>query len=326
MSFSWASQAQKGPIVALAPMDGYTDSAFRQVVKIVEPRTIVFSEFVSADGFARAGKKLAPLVAFNPKRERPYIVQLFGKHPEYFAQAAKILEDMGVDGIDINLGCPAKKVIGSGHGSDLIRNPCLAAEIVSAVKKAVKIPVSTKTRLGWIDDSTLQDFIRGLIEAGSSLITIHGRTVKQGYAGEANWEPIYKLKKAFPGVPIIGNGDIRSGADAKEKLGNLDGVMIGRASFGNPWIFQEVTAALNGEEFSPPTPKEKGEIIKTHAQLLIETKGERRAMLEFRKHLLSFTKGFPGAREMRAKMTSIENIQDVKVVVDKMVDSLSQQI
>ena len=317
--FSWSDLAKKSPIVALAPMDGYTDSAFRQIGKIVEPRCIVFCEFVSADGLSRNFKKMSQLVQFNPKRERPYIVQIFGKNPAAFAEAAKFLEDFGVDGIDINFGCPAKKVVGSGHGSDLIRNPDLAAEIVFETQKAVKIPVSTKTRLGWESHETLIEFIGKLIKAGSKMITIHGRTVKQGYSGSADWSEIYELKKAFPNTPIPGNGDITSGEKAKEMLENLDGVMIGRGSFGNPWILAEVYAALTGEGYCPPTPEEKGEIITKHAEILIETKGEYRAMLEFRKLLLNFTKGFPGAREMRRDMTSLECLDDVKRIVEKIV-------
>ena len=319
MTLDWKNLAARGSIVALAPMDGYTDSAYRQVVKIVEPRTIVFCEFVSADGLSRAPKKMARLVHFNKKIERPYIAQMFGKNPKAFVEAAKFLEDFGVDGIDINYGCPARKVVGSGHGSDLIRNPCLAAEIVHATQKAVSVPVSVKTRLGWNSDETLIPFVGNLIAAGAKMITIHGRTVKQAYAGKANWQPIYELKKAYPDTPILGNGDITSGEEAQKKIGNLDGVMIGRGSFGNPWIFREVVAALHGEKYTPPTPQEKGEIIQKHAELLIETKGEKRAMLEFRKHLLTFTKGFPGAREMRGKMTSIENIDDVKEVIREIV-------
>ena len=319
MPLDWKALAKQGPIVALAPMDGYTDSAYRQIGKILEPRCIVFCEFVSADGISRAPKKMKEIVQYNPAVERPYVVQMFGKNPQAFAEAAKFLQDFGVDGIDINYGCPAKKVVGSGHGSDLIRNPCLAADIVAAVKKAVSIPVSTKTRLGWEGSETLIPFIGDLLSAGSDMITIHGRTVKQQYSGEADWGPIYALKDAYPEAVILGNGDIRSGADAKAKLGNLDGVMIGRGSFGNPWILHEVYAALYNEASTPPTPEEKGAIIRKHAELLIETKGQRRAMLEFRKHLLSFTRGFAGARDLRAQMTSIEKIEDVESVVQQIV-------
>ncbi len=319
MTFSWQNLAAQGPIVALSPMDGYTDSAYRQVAKIVEPRCVVFCEFVSADGLSRAPKKMERIVQFDPQVERPYIVQMFGKNPAAFAEAAKFLQDFGVDGIDINYGCPAKKVVGSGHGSDLIRNPCLAADIVAAVKQAVSIPVSTKTRLGWESPETLIGFIGELLAAGSDMITIHGRTVKQQYTGFADWQPIYELKKAYPHAVILGNGDIKSGADAREKIGNLNGVMIGRGSFGNPWIMREAYAALHGEEFIPPTAEEKGEIIRKHAELLIKTKGQRRAMLEFRKHLLSFTRGFAGARELRGQMTSIESMGDVEAVIAQIV-------
>ena len=312
----WQAEAAKGPIVALAPMDGYTDSAYRQIAKIVEPRCFVFCEFVSADGLSRARRKMSRLVQFNPRIERPYIVQIFGKNPQAFAEAAEFLEAFGVDGIDINYGCPAKKVVGSGHGSSMIRTPCLAAECVAAVKNAVTIPVTTKTRLGWEDPSTLINFVGTLIEAGSEMITIHGRTVKQQYMGAADWDPIYELKKAYPDTPILGNGDITSGQIARDKLGNLDGVMIGRGTFGNPWLLKEAYAALHGEDYAPLTPQEKGDIIRQHAQILIATKGESRAMKEFRKHLLNFTKGFPGSRELRGQMTSIENMDDVEKVVE----------
>ena len=298
-------------------MDGYTDSAYRQIAKIVEPNSYVFCEFVSADGLSRARRKMSKLVQFNPAIERPYIVQIFGKNPQAFAEAAQFLEEFGVDGIDINYGCPSKKVVGSGHGSSMIRTPCLAAECVAAVKNAVKIPVTTKTRLGWEDHSTLIDFVGTLIEAGSEMITIHGRTVKQQYMGEANWDPIYELKRKYPDTPILGNGDVTSGAIAKSKLGNLDGMMIGRASFGNPWILKEIYAELHGLPYTPPTPEEKGEIIRKHAELLIDTKGEYRAMKEFRKHLLNFTKGFPGSRELRGQMTSIESMDDIERVVEQ---------
>jgi len=317
VKFSWKSTAQQGKIVALAPMDGYSDSAFRQIAKIIEPRTIVFCEFVSADGLSRAPKKMARLVQFSPEVERPYIVQMFGKNPLAFAEAARFLEDFGVDGIDINYGCPARKVVGSGHGSSMIRTPDLAAECVAAVKKSVKIPVSAKTRLGWSDDSTLQSFAKKLISAGAEMLTIHGRTVNQQFSGSANWHPMYELKTAFPETIILGNGDVTSGEIAKEKIGNLDGVMIGRASFGNPWIFREVANALFDEQYHPPTPEEKAKIIRRHAELLLETKG-RSGILEFRKHLLSFTKGFPGAREMRREMTAIESVEDVEKVIEKM--------
>jgi len=317
LDFSW--QTTPKPIVALSPMDGYTDSAYRQIVKLIEPRAIVFSEFVSADGLHRAPKKVSELVSFNADIEQPYIAQIFGKNPEAFAIAAKVLTDLGVAGIDINYGCPAKKVVGSGHGSSMIRTSELAAECVAAVRQATPLPLSVKTRLGWTDDSTLQDFVGKMIVAGAEMVTIHGRTVKQGYAGEADFGPIYELKKKYPKTVIIGNGDITSGEIAKAKLGNLDGIMIGRASFGNPWIIHEAVCSLYGEEYTPPTPAEIGKIICRHAEILIETKGKKRAMLEFRKLLLSFTKGFKGAKAMRRDMVSIESLQDVKTIAEKIV-------
>ena len=243
MSFNW--EKLRKPYVILAPMAGYTDSSFRQLIKEIAPPVVCITELISADGLSYGSWKTEAMLKFN-EIERPHILQLFGKKIEHFAKAVKIAESMGFDGVDINMGCPARKVVNSMHGSALIKTPDLAFEIVETCVKNTKLPVSVKTRLGWEDDSTLDDFCLGLQNAGAQMITIHGRTTKQAFTGQANWEPIYRVKKKLS-IPVTGNGDIMSGEMAKERLKNLDGVMVGRATFGNPWIMGEVCLALGLE-------------------------------------------------------------------------------
>jgi len=297
------------PIIALAPMDGYTDSAFRRVCKMVNPNIVIFTEFVSADGLHHQAKKLQEKIQFS-KSEHPIIAQIFGKNTETFITAAKYCEEQGFDGVDINMGCPSKKVIKSEHGMALRKKPDLAFKLVEAVAKASSLPVSVKTRLGWNNADDLIDFAKGIQNAGANLITIHGRTYSQGFSDEANFTPIYKLKSHLS-IPIIGNGSIHSIAEGLKKLKNLDGFMIGQAAIGNPWVFSD-----------KPTPlfKEKLPLIKKHAELLIKLKGEKVAMLEIRKHLLAYVKGMPSAKQYRSHLVhvnSLDNIYDILKTIAK---------
>lgn len=313
-------------------MAGYTDSAFRQIVKEVAPNVVTFSEMVSSDGLRYNSGTNKNLMEYK-ELERPFIVQLFGKVPENFEIAAKIVEEMGADGIDINMGCPAAKVIKSNHGAALIKNPTLAQEITEATVKATKLPVSVKTRLGWEDDSTLINFCKGIEKAGASIMTIHGRTYKQGFRGEANWNPIYKLKEEL-NIPVMGNGDIRSPQDAEDKIKNLDGFMVGRAVFGNPWLMQELDEYFYGEgEINPRIKPEDDKdnpdtflkywikyqkpIILKHAEYAAENKGERIGMNEMRKHLAMYVKGLPGATELRKKLVLVNSVEDVRKILEE---------
>lgn len=301
-------------------MAGYTDSSFRQLVKEIAPSVICITELISADGLAYASKKTLKMLEFD-EIERPNILQLFGKRIEHFKEAVQIAEEVGFDGIDINMGCPAKKVVGSMHGSALIKTPELAFEIVETCAKNTKLPVSVKTRLGWEDDSTLDEFTKGLEDAGAQMITIHGRTTKQGFLGEANWEPIYKIKEKR-GIPITGNGDIKSGEDAKEKIKNLDGVMVGRATFGNPWLMGEVCTALGiskpNEVIDHPADFEtlKKWMIK-HCKLSVNVHGEKKGMLDIRKHFATYIRGFPNAAKIRSDLVRVEDIDEVKKILDQ---------
>lgn len=312
--FSWTTTAQ--PIVALAPMAGVTDASYRQLIKRIAPETVVYTEFLSTDAIHFGAKKTMGMISFDPSIERPFIVQVFGHSPEHFLTAAKVIEQMGADGIDINMGCPAAKVVSSCHGAALIKHPELAAELVHATKKAVTIPVSVKTRLGWDTHETLIPFCTKLEEAGADAFAIHGRRYHDKFTGKANWEPIYELKRRVK-VPVIGNGDIYCAQDALDKIGNLDGVMVGRGTFGNPWLMREVVDALRTgsapEKTAVTTPfAEKIPFIIEHCELAVKIKGEKKGMLEMRRHLSSYVKGFEGASELRAKLVVTETLDMAK--------------
>ncbi|MFC1810369.1 tRNA dihydrouridine synthase [Patescibacteria group bacterium] len=305
MAFSW--DKVKRPILALAPMEGYTDSAFRQLIKEYTPEVVCFSEFTSADALKYKSKKSIKKIGFE-KSEKPLIVQLFGKHPDHFKEAIKYVENMGADGIDINMGCPARNVINSQHGSALLKNPDLAAEIVKSVVDNTKLPVSVKMRIGFskYEQQAFVDFCLNLEESGAKSLTIHGRTTKQGYSGQADWDPIYKIKKLVK-ITVIGNGDITSPEIALEKLKNLDGIMVGRATFGNPLIMNDIYAKLHPKYKKLKKRPNWIEIAKKHIILSVETKGETRAMFEMRKHLAAYIKGFKNAAKYRSRLVRVES-------------------
>ncbi len=283
------------PWICLAPMDGITDTAYRQIVRGLYRDVILFSEFTSAEGFLRS-QWVRERLWFSPK-EHPYFVQLFGGQPRAFAEAARILEDTGIAGVDINMGCPARRIVHSQHGSGLLRHPKRACEIVEAVAQATDLKVSVKTRLGWNSSEGLVDFVRGLVDAGASMLTIHGRTYDAGFRGCADWQPIYQLKQKVK-IPVLGNGDIQGWREGMARLGNLDGFMIGRAAIGNPWVFSP-----SGRE---PSMEERVEVMKKHYWLLRNIKSDaRRSLLEFRKHLAGYLKGFP-----LAKMERVDLLQE----------------
>lgn len=302
-------------------MDGYTDSPYRQVVKRIAPKTVVFSEFFSADGLVHSKELQRKALTHNPS-EYPLIIQIFGKDPAMFREAAKIIESYGITGIDINMGCPAKKVVKSGHGSSLMINRETAFKIVEEMANAVKIPISVKTRLGWEDDALLVEFCQGLENAGANLISVHGRTYKQAFKGSADFTGIYKLKQHL-NIPVLANGDILDYDDGVKKIQipvgmqfgnlpsepkNLDGFMIGRASFGNPWCFLP-----GGYE---PTLSEILDTMRLHWDLLWQMK-ERKGMMEARKHLVQYLHGFPGVKEYRTALVHVEKPEDIHKILLK---------
>lgn len=323
--FSWDNL--KRPILALAPMAGYTDSPFRQLVKEICPSVVCFTELTSVDGLLRENKATMRQISFNPDKERPLIVQLFGKKPENFKKATLILTELNVDAIDINIGCPARKIVNSDNGSALLKNPGLAAEIVHAVSESTRLPVSIKMRIGTNSYNPDKFFSFGLAmqDAGAKLITVHGRTAKQMYGATADWNPIYELKRILK-IPVIGNGDIKTGADAVKKLGNLDGVMVGRGSFGNPWIFHEIENAFANVPYKPLTFVEKLPWIKRHIELSCEFKGEHYGMMEMRKQLAWYVKGLKNASQLRQKLVAVSSKAEAMAILERVDVLLTQNI
>ncbi len=313
---SWTSLSR--PIIALAPMAGYTDTTYRQLVKEICPQVVCFTEFTNVEGILHGNDATMRQIFYNPETERPIVAQLFGKKPESFYKAAEVLFELGVDAIDLNMGCPARKIVSSDHGSALLKNCPLSIELVKATKEGIAhaaarankpaIPVSVKMRIGTAkyDEEYLLNFTSSMVDAGAELLTIHGRTSKQMYLGVADWNPMYAVKKHIGNrALIIGNGDIKSGADACEKIGNLDGVMVGRGSFGNPWVFLDILAAFNKAEFTPPTLQDKIKILLRHIELSCSFKDEKWGILEMRKHYGWYIKGFKNASDKRKELMAL---------------------
>ena len=303
--FKWKN-LEKG-FVALAPMAGITDSPFRQVCRSFGA-DIVFTEFVHIRGVAGENQKTLNLLRYK-KSERPVIAQIFGKEPEYFHEAAKVVEKLGFDGVDINMGCPARRVKEHGAGSALLRDLELAKEIVIATKEAVSIPVSVKTRLGTCEYEG-PVFAQGLAEAGAELITIHGRTVGQRFGGVADYDAIADIVSSVD-VPVIGNGDVVDYASYQRMLGTgCIGVMIGRGSYGNPWVF--LNKGVEGNYGA--SVEELKETILKHASLVEEfTEGN---FLPFRKHLGWYIKGLPDSRKLRAQLVQVNSYSDILKIIE----------
>ena len=282
-------------------MDGVTNSPFRQIVRMLNKDVILFSEFTSVDGLVRSEIVRKKLI-YEPC-EHPFFMQLFGNSPDNFSKASRMVEEYGIWGVDINMGCPSKKIVNSQHGSALMKSPEKACRIIESIRKACSLQVSVKTRLGWKDAKNLIDFGKTLESAGASLITIHGRTYNQAFKGEANWEPIYELKRNLS-IPVIGNGDILNYNHGISKLGNLDGFMIGRAAIGNPWCF------INRKKYPEPTHSDRIETALEHYYLLRNLKEELVALKEFRKYLGNYVSGFRNAKEWRTMLMQCNNEKD----------------
>lgn len=306
-------------MVLLAPMDGYTDPPFRRFIKTVAPDAVVFSEFLSAKNVFAKPKLADSLFVVYPD-EFPVVIQLYGKEPRHFALAAHLAEERGAMGIDINMGCPAKKVVAHQHGSALMKNIDLACEIVAAVKRAVKVPVSVKTRLGWDDESKLIPFVRQLVDAGLDAITVHGRTYRQRFEGEANYQPIYDLKNAVS-IPVFGNGDIDSVDKAQRRLGNLNGLMIGRAAVTDPWLMRDLCDVLHlGMRPQARRFEDKVGLWKRFAELAVSGGVELYACRAFRKYLCKLVREL-GVPEIRKDAVRVETLTQIHGVLDQLADA-----
>jgi tRNA-dihydrouridine synthase B len=304
----------------LAPMEDITDPSFRYMCKM-NGADFMYTEFISSDGLIREGwKSVKKLDIYD--FERPIGIQLYGHLIDAMVEAALIAETAGPELIDINFGCPMKKIANRGAGAGMLRNIPMMIEMTGAIVKAVKLPVTVKTRIGWDDENrSIVEVSERLQDTGISALTIHGRTRAQLYKGSADWTLIGEVKNnPRMKIPVIGNGDIDGPVKAKEMFGRygVDGIMIGRASVGRPWIFRDIRHFLNTGDLLPePTVAEKARLALLHLEKSLEFKEGMRAIYEMRRHLSNYFKGLPHFKETRLKLlTSPEPDQIKDLIID----------
>ena len=311
---------QENPVVA-APMAGVSDRPSRLIAREYGCG-LIYTEMISAKALTYRNQKTYLLMNMKGEQQ-PVSMQIFGSEPDVMAEGARIMQAYGAQIIDINMGCPVPKVVNNGEGSALMRNPELAAEIVSAMVKAVDVPVTVKFRKGW-DDASVNavEFARRMEAAGASAIAVHGRTRMQYYRGKADWNIIGQVKEAVT-VPVIGNGDIFAPEDGKAMLEqtNCDGIMLGRGALGRPWLYRQMIEYLRtGGYEGEPTLEQRRQVITHHAQLICEEKGERVAMKEMRKHIAWYYKGLPGAARMRDAINTVATMEDLEHLLEISLD------
>lgn len=321
--------------LALAPLAGVSDRAFRRVCRACGADFTV-SEMVSAKALCYEQRKKDPKnrsvsgqLASVMKDELPMAVQIFGSEPDFMAEAARMIEaneyigcmsEVPPSAIDINMGCPVRKVTGNGEGSALLKNPQLIGEIVTAVVKAVKLPVTVKIRAGWDRDSINAPEVARIIEAsGAAMLTVHARTREQMYEPGVDRSVITAVKQAVS-IPVLGNGDIYTAADALSMMAETgcDGVMIARGAMGNPWVFSEICAALDGRDFTLPSASERFEVALAQVREMITEKGERVGVAEAKKHLSRYCHGMEGAAAARSRLMQAVSYDELAAILREM--------
>lgn len=296
--------------VLQSPLSGVTDLVFRRLVRRYAPTSMMYTEMVSASEIHHLRSR--PIIMEVDPNERPISIQLFDCRPDFLGEAALKAVAEGSDTIDINMGCPVNKITRRGGGSSLLRDPEMAVKLVEAVTHAVDVPVTVKTRIGWNDDEiNAVEFGQRMQDAGAAMLTLHGRTRAQGYNGTARWEWIAKVKQALS-IPVIANGDIFSVDSAVQCLEQTgaDGVMCSRGTLGYPFLVGEIDHFLKtGEKLPEPTVVERLRCAQDHLRMLYEYKGDR-GIRQARKHMAWYTKGFPGASELRDQLCRIESVEE----------------
>lgn len=307
----------------LAPMEDVSDPPFRALCK-EQGADVVYTEFISSEGLIRdAAKSTMKLDIYE--KERPVGIQIFGANLDSMLQSVEIVEKSNPDIIDINFGCPVKKVVSKGAGAGILKDIPLMVSLTEAMVKHTNLPITVKTRLGWDTDSIkIVEVAERLQDVGCKAISIHGRTRKQMYKGDANWAPITEVKNnPRMHIPIFGNGDVSSPEKAlemRDKYG-LDGAMIGRASIGNPWFFKQVKHYFKtGTHLEPPTMEERVDAARRHLQMAIDWKGERLGVFETRRHYTNYFRGIPHFKEYRMKMVTTDDSKGVFEVFDEVLE------
>ncbi|MCQ2549333.1 MAG: tRNA dihydrouridine synthase DusB [Lachnospiraceae bacterium] len=302
----------------LAPMAGVTDLPFRLLCR-EQGAAMVCSEMVSAKAILYKNKNTESLLEVHPA-EGPLSLQLFGSDSKILSEIAKQIEERPFSVLDFNMGCPVPKVVNNGEGSALMKNPKLVGEILTALVKAVDKPVTVKIRKGFSEDNANAVEIAKIAEAaGVAAIAVHGRTREQYYSGKADWDCIRQVKEAVS-IPVLGNGDVVDGKSAKAMLTETgcDGILIGRAVRGNPWIFAQINAYLEGKEYCPPTMEEIKHTILRHGQLQLQYKGEYTAVREMRKHIAWYSSGMPHSARLRGQINEMDTMESLSETVEKL--------
>lgn len=309
------------PPILLAPMAGVSNRAFRAIAR-KQGATLCTTEMVSANALLHQSAKSYWIMELDP-HETPVGIQIAGSDPDVMAKAAKEAEIHGADLVDINMGCPVQKIVKSGNGSALLNDREGAIRVVQSVVQAVNIPVTVKMRAGWDHDSiTAPDLAEQFERVGAKAVAVHARTRSDQYLRPANWDFIRQVKDRVS-IPVIGNGDVKTPEDALRMLEETgaDAVMIGRASFGDPWIFQRVSHYfLTGEHLDPPTAEERASMALSHLGRMVEIKGETTAIAEMRKQLAWYLKGTPGSAEYRVRCQKLNTMGEASALVEEWLD------